>query len=261
MGDPVGDLVGERVGNPASDLVGNLGGKLMSPADDTDSLVNLPKTERGERTIARIIESAEQLFYAKGYHETSIKDITSKAGVGLGTFYLYFKDKKSLYVHLLTTYNHQIRKEISIKIHEKGEVTRREAERIGILTFLEIVRAKPHYYNIIWESLYIDKQLFIDYYSTFGKYYNRQLREAQAKGEIKPWNPEIMAFMLMGISNFVGLRYALFDSMSDLDRVADEVIRILDQGIFMDPKEPENSADSEVSGTSEVSGASEEPEA
>ncbi len=206
----------------------------MGPSDDMETLVNLPKTERGERTISRIIDSAEQLFYANGYHGTSIKDITSNAGVGLGTFYLYFKDKKSLYIHLLSTYNHLIRKEISVKIQEKGQVTRREAEKIGILTFLEIVRAKPHYYNIIWESLYIDKQLFIDYYSTFGKFYNNQLRDAQAKGEIKGFDPEVMAFMLMGISNFVGLRYALFDSMSDLDRIADEVIKILDQGIFTD---------------------------
>ena len=67
------------------------------------SQVHLPKTERGERTFLKIIESAEKMFLDKGYHGTGIKDITDEAGVGLGTFYLYFQDNK--HYHLYKAYS------------------------------------------------------------------------------------------------------------------------------------------------------------
>lgn len=197
------------------------------------SQVHLPKTERGERTFLKIIESAEKMFLDKGYHGTGIKDITDEAGVGLGTFYLYFKDKKGLYSYLISQYSHVIRYEIAKKIQAAGPgIDRREEERLGLLAFLELVQERPHYYHIIWESLYIDRTLFIQYYATFGKLYNRQIRSAQSKGEMQNFDPEIMAFMLMGIANFIGLRYAMFDPLADLEQIASEVIRILDEGMF-----------------------------
>lgn len=41
----------------------------------------------------RLIEKALKLFTEKGVNNTSIQDIADEAGVGKGTFYLYFKDK------------------------------------------------------------------------------------------------------------------------------------------------------------------------
>ena len=50
-----------------------------------------PRTARGNRTRAKILAAAEQVFAQVGYHEASIVKITEAAGVGLGTFYLYFE--------------------------------------------------------------------------------------------------------------------------------------------------------------------------
>ena len=41
----------------------------------------------------KLIEKALKLFTEKGVNNTSIQDIADEAGVGKGTFYLYFKDK------------------------------------------------------------------------------------------------------------------------------------------------------------------------
>lgn len=43
-----------------------------------------------------IIEAAWELFYEKGYEETTINDIISKAGVTKGSFYYYFRSKDTL---------------------------------------------------------------------------------------------------------------------------------------------------------------------
>ena len=56
-----------------------------------------PKTERGRRTLRRLLEAAEQEFGARGYHETAISHITTSAGVALGTFYVYFKSKEEVF--------------------------------------------------------------------------------------------------------------------------------------------------------------------
>lgn len=49
----------------------------------------MDKTEKENR----LMEKALKLFTEKGVNNTSIQDIADEAGVGKGTFYLYFKDK------------------------------------------------------------------------------------------------------------------------------------------------------------------------
>lgn len=62
------------------------------------------------------------LYYARyGYYGTSIIDITGRADVGAGTFYLYFESKLWLYEYFLLQYNHEIRKHLE-KVQAAGEV-------------------------------------------------------------------------------------------------------------------------------------------
>lgn len=196
-----------------------------------EHLVNKPKTKRGEATLNRLVASAEELFFEKGYHGTSIYDITSQANVALGTFYIYFDDKMSLYRYLLMQYSHRIRKFIVLAIGE--EKSRKEAERLGLKAFLEFIQENKHIYNIIWESLYIDPKLFVDYYTNFAKNYTTQIVKAQANNQMQQHNPEVVSFILMGISNFIGLNWIMFKDEKDFDKVVDEVIEVLDKGLFI----------------------------
>lgn len=49
--------------------------------------------ENKQQKKERLLDTAFQLFTAKGIAKTSISDIVNNAGVAKGTFYLYFKDK------------------------------------------------------------------------------------------------------------------------------------------------------------------------
>lgn len=193
-------------------------------------LVNMPKTQRGQETLDNLCAAAERVFYKKGYHNSTIKDITSEANIGLGTFYIYFNDKKSLYVHLLSDYSKFIRKAISKKISHLTD--RRDIEREGLVAFLEVVRDNQYIYNIIWESLYIDKKLFVGYYEDFARHYINYIEIAQEEGEMRKLNPETVAYVLMGIANFVGLRYTMFDKRDNFDDIADDVATIYNEGLF-----------------------------
>lgn len=195
------------------------------------TLINLPKTARGLQTMKRIITAAEYLFGKMGYYNTSISDVAGRAKVSPGTIYIYFPDKYSLYCYLLQQYGHHIRKEIAKRT--EGLSDRLLVEREGLLAFLQIVRKKPHMYKIIWESLYIDPSLFQEYYESFARRYAAQL---DAAGDaITSMNNTVLAFALMGVSNFLGLKYVFFEPDANLEHVVDEAMKFLQYGV-MNPR-------------------------
>jgi AcrR family transcriptional regulator len=51
----------------------------------------------------KLIESGMKLFATKGYHRTSVQEITSEAGVSKGSFYVYFQSKEEF---MLTAYQY-----------------------------------------------------------------------------------------------------------------------------------------------------------
>jgi AcrR family transcriptional regulator len=55
------------------------------------------------RTRARLEESAVEMILEKGYDSVSIMDITDRADLGRGTFYIHFKDKEDLVWSVIRT--------------------------------------------------------------------------------------------------------------------------------------------------------------
>lgn len=49
-----------------------------------------------ERNRIQLMESAYYLFTHEGFHKTTIAAISKRAGLGKGTFYLYFRDKEDI---------------------------------------------------------------------------------------------------------------------------------------------------------------------
>jgi AcrR family transcriptional regulator len=53
-----------------------------------------------EKKLERIARAGRALFVQKGFEETTTRAIATKAGVGVGTFFLYFGQKRDLLFHL-----------------------------------------------------------------------------------------------------------------------------------------------------------------
>ncbi|MCK5002299.1 MAG: TetR/AcrR family transcriptional regulator [Gammaproteobacteria bacterium] len=51
---------------------------------------------KGENNRQLIVEAADQLFYTRGYHQTSFRDISDATGIPRGNFYYYFKTKDDI---------------------------------------------------------------------------------------------------------------------------------------------------------------------
>ncbi len=51
---------------------------------------------KGEGNRQRIIDAADNLFYRRGYNQTSFQDISDATGIPRGNFYYYFKTKDEI---------------------------------------------------------------------------------------------------------------------------------------------------------------------
>jgi AcrR family transcriptional regulator len=68
-----------------------------------------PMQGRSKETRNNIITAGLKLFSEKGYYKTNSKEIAKKAGVSIGSFYMYFADKKDLFKEVLVDYHTKIR--------------------------------------------------------------------------------------------------------------------------------------------------------
>jgi AcrR family transcriptional regulator len=57
---------------------------------------------RKQETRREIIDAAFECFAERGYHATGIADIAARLGIGHGTFYRYFENKRDIVEHVIT---------------------------------------------------------------------------------------------------------------------------------------------------------------
>jgi AcrR family transcriptional regulator len=69
---------------------------------DSDHVVGTPAESRPVRrkpeSLAKIKRAARKLFVERGYHATRPQDIAREAGLGHGTFYLHYPDKRACFL-------------------------------------------------------------------------------------------------------------------------------------------------------------------
>jgi len=203
-------------------------GTVMTDATPSEPLP-APKTKRGERTRQKILDAAEREIGRKGFAEASISTITTEAEVGQGTFYLYFRSKEDVLRELVLRMGRRLRRHLTLAVGDAPD--RLEAERRGLRAFLEFVRANPDLYRVVAESQFVDQAVFRRYYEEFAGGYIKALRAAEKRGEIRKGDAEVRAWALMGVSDMVGRRFALWDSKTPLKRVADAAFALIADGL------------------------------
>src|SRR3954453_3602636 len=75
------------------------------------SLFNPMSTKRSETLVDRreqILEAAMVCFAKRGFHQTSMHDISSEAGISVGLIYRYFKNKEEGIAALATEHKKDI---------------------------------------------------------------------------------------------------------------------------------------------------------
>lgn len=189
-----------------------------------------PLSSRGARTRRRLLEAAEVVFAELGYHEASIVKITEAAGVGQGTFYLYFSGKKEIFDELVLDLNHRVRQTMT-EAASRGE-TRAERELLGFAAFFRFTAEHPALYRIIRQAEFVSPEMLHRHYDRLTAGYVAGLRQAMEQGEIAQGDPEVLAWALMGIGELVGMRWILWAGRDELPpEVFDELAAIIRRAI------------------------------
>jgi AcrR family transcriptional regulator len=192
-----------------------------------------PLSSRGARTRRRLIEAAERVFAELGYHDASIVKLTEAAGVGQGTFYLYFASKKEIFDELVLDLNHRVRQAMT-EAASRGE-TRAERELLGFTAFFGFTAEHPALYRIIRQAEFVSPEMLHRHYDRLTEGYVAGLRQAMEQREIAQGNPEVLAWALMGIGELVGMRWILWADQSELpSEVFEELAAIIRRALGTD---------------------------
>jgi AcrR family transcriptional regulator len=184
-----------------------------------------------------LVDAAQELFSHKGYHATTVDDITRAAGVAKGTFYLYFDEKREVYYEVVRAFMTLV-KEIGGSVRgqsvtpenffERAEQAAHELMRV-IVDNHELARLAQR------ESMGLDPELeamMRSFYRELAEVEADNIRTAMKLGLIRPVNPLIVAYAHIGMVERVVL--AILEAPADFPppaQVVREVMQLAFEGL------------------------------
>jgi AcrR family transcriptional regulator len=121
-----------------------------------------PPEELVERRRTQIIEAAYEVFAIKGYSATGIADIAERLGIGHGTFYRYFKNKRDILDQVVDYGVERIMQALEVETAEPAttlEEFRDQLRRIGESLFA-LLDSEPGLGQVVLlEATSIDEEM------------------------------------------------------------------------------------------------------
>lgn len=191
-----------------------------------------PRTERGRRTLRKLLDASAIEFGEKGFHEASVSSITRRAGVALGSFYTYFDSKDALFRALVADMSDNVRTSARAALSE--EMGALEIEKAALAAFLSFAREHKEIYRIIDEAEFVDPASYRKHYETIAERIEGRLKSGSEAGEFRDGLGELEAWAMMGMNVFVGLRYVVWGDggkAQSPDKIASAVNDLLARGI------------------------------
>lgn len=188
-----------------------------------------PRTERGRRTLRKLLDAAALEFGEKGFHETSITGITTRAGTALGSFYTYFDSKDEIFQALVTDLSDRVRVNVGQALGAvEGAL---ETEERALTAFLRFARENKEIYRIIDEAEFVDQASYRNHYESTARRILARLQQGADAGELRDDLTEVHAWAIMGMNVFLGLRYAIWSEDLPAAEIAALSRALLDRGI------------------------------
>jgi AcrR family transcriptional regulator len=190
-----------------------------------------PRTARGEKTMRKILDASLDEFGERGFGDSSIVGITTRAKVALGTFYTYFDSKEAVFAALVADMSRRVRDHVAPALG--GAADGLDAERRALEAYLKFVVGHKEVYRIIDEAEFVDPTGFRTHYETTAARIAGRLAATAERGEIAPADPfatEVRAWAIMGMNVFLGLRFGVWGKEPPA-AVAAEINKLLRRGL------------------------------
>jgi TetR/AcrR family transcriptional regulator len=124
----------------------------------------------------KILEAAKKLFIEKGFSATTMRDISSAAGINKGLLHYYFQTKQSLFVNVLQMTSFELFPKIDSILHLR--ISFKEKLELIIDVYIEFLLKNPRLPAFIINELNSNIDLFADVLMQ-AEIYNRILKTAE----------------------------------------------------------------------------------
>tara|TARA_R110000782_G_scaffold23344_9_gene61147 strand:- start:934 stop:1623 length:690 start_codon:yes stop_codon:yes gene_type:complete len=202
-------------------------------------------------TVERILDAAEQLFAEKGFAETSLRLITSKAGVNLAAVNYHFGSKKALiqavFVRFLNPFVSSLDQELE-RHQQQGGNTQLTLEQLLEMLVRQALTVKPRSGNdlaIFMRLLglaFSQSQGHLRKYlaEVYGKVFQRYMQQVYAAAPQLPptelfWRVHFMlgsaAFTMSSMRALRAIAEAEFDVQTGIDQVLKLMVPFLAAGM------------------------------
>ena len=119
-----------------------------------------PKQARSKQTKEKIVQAAIRLFEERGYDKTTSNDIAAEAGVSVGSFYVYFTDKRQLLLSIFNRVADELYKNVFDNLQPEhlfdSELAPRINQAVAKSIYDKEKRAGLH--RVIWEMVLRDPE-------------------------------------------------------------------------------------------------------
>lgn len=199
----------------------------------TQRVMKKPSTLRGKHTQRIVLKAAEEVFARRGLHRSSVAQIAERAGVATGTFYVYFEGKEQLFLALVEDLGLRLEAYVTEQARARLESGAASRRRVVLEAFLDFVREHPHLYRLVRQSEDLEVEAPRAFYRRIATTWSRVLSDDMSQGDAAKTNPELLAWILMGVLHFVGMRYVEWQGEKGPlpDTLIDQVSAFIEAGV------------------------------
>jgi AcrR family transcriptional regulator len=186
-----------------------------------------------EATRQRIMRVAASEFARLGFDQANINVIAEQAGIGKGTIYLYFENKRDLFLEMLRFIAQAQLTVIRAALAQEGTLQQR-LERL-FRAFAHLAEEESDNFNVYMSALYgVNRafqaeatKLLRDYVAVIAL----MLEQSQARGEIRSHTVEATALLVLSLTeSYVLSAKVLGQSERELVQQAGNVAHLILRG-------------------------------
>jgi AcrR family transcriptional regulator len=207
---------------------------------------------RSEARARQILDCAKRVFAERGFHAANVSHICEAAGIGRGTLYQYFANKRSVLEALLRETLDRVKALMerqsgrTVKFPPPEQVTRAQAiefEARALRELLEVVFSDDHMLRILLrEAVGLDvdvEKILGEIDAALVAIVERDIVTAMKAGFLREMDPHAVAIMIVGGTEKLALSALRREGPVDLDRLAREATTLHAIGTLSDRVKPD----------------------
>jgi len=195
-----------------------------------------------QRTIEskeKIQNAAYELFCQKGLYHTKTKEIAKSAGVSVGNFYNYYKDKEEVYFELVKIYIITSEKILENLFKEISKIEKPDVNQImeNVVVYMDKQMERALSVNMFFSDNQVAHAKNPEY-KTFSEQSGGKIIELllhffeSCPYVIKRASYQVMAYMVFTMAENISVSVMFTQKTSFYEEYKDEMIRVILQYIF-----------------------------